>query len=72
MLDCLVLGYPLSAQKTKPASTICCNDDTLELTTCALLEAFWDMIPVSHAEVPDHVQKSRSVSLKGVYSKVQC
>ena len=72
VLDCLVLGYSLSTHNTKPARVICCNDDTLEMNACALLAAFWDIIPVSHAKVPDHLQGSELARLRGVYSKMQC
>ena len=56
MLDCLVLGYSLSKQNTKPARVICCDDDTLEMNACPLLAAFWEIIPVNHAKVPDRLQ----------------
>ena len=71
LVDCLVLGYSLDHHGVKARKEICVNEDTRENNMHRLLERFWQIIPVQHAELPKHLKGTEIDRLKGVYSKMQ-
>lgn len=71
MIDTMVLGQSLQEHGNKAKRVLCINNDTQEMRVADLMKAFWQFLPVEHAEVPQHLQGSEQTRLQGVYSKLQ-
>ena len=71
IVDILVLGHSLKEQGNKAKRYLCIHGDTHGLKMSMLFEAFWELVPVSHVKLPQHLQGSELNRLQGVYSKLQ-
>ena len=71
MIDILVLGASLKRHGNQAARVLCINDDTKKQRMSNLFRAFWSLVPVSHVELPRHLEKTEMKRLQGVYSKLQ-
>ena len=71
IVDILVLGHSLKEQGNKAKRYLCIHGDTHSLKMSMLFKAFWELVPVSHVKLPQHLQGSELNRLQGVYSKLQ-
>ena len=71
LADALVLGYSLVKSNTRARMVACVDKETLELPESLLLARFWEVMPVSHLDIPKHLTDAGMQRLRGVYSKLQ-
>ena len=71
VVDQMALGQSLREHGNKASMVLCINEDTLELPMAQLLNAWWDLYPVKHVELPPHLRGTEQRRLQGVYSKLQ-
>ena len=71
MIDVMVLGNSLKETGLKASRLLCINEDTAELSIAMLMKAFWNFVPVTHLELPEHLHATAQRRLQGVYSKLQ-
>ena len=55
MIDVMVLGNSLKETGLKASRLLCINEDTAELSIAMLMKAFWNFVPVTHLELPEHL-----------------
>ena len=71
IIDALVLGQSLKESGTRARMVACVDSSTLEVPMSVHLERFWEVMPVEHLEIPQHLVEGGMQRLKGVYSKLQ-
>ena len=74
MIDAMVMGNSLKEHGSKAKRYLCINDDTLASKISCLMEAFWNVVPVSHVEISrlhPGVSDELLKHLQGVCSKIQ-
>ena len=69
IIDCVVLGKSLHDAHTRCKTVIYVNEDTRTIKKHELLQKYWDIMPVTHMQVPDHLRGTEMERLKFVYSK---
>ncbi len=71
IVDCIALGRSLSDAQTRAKTFMCVNGDTMQWNTHYLFAKYWDIMLLTHLNIPPALRGTEMERLKRVYRKLQ-